>query len=161
MTTLGLTSAQYNAAVAVFYIFCGLAGVPANIIIKKVSPGVWFASLTMFWGFIMITQGLVHSHQGLIASRCFLGLAEGGLFPGVAWYFTTWYSRYQSGLRIAIFFSAAPIAGAIGGFFAHGINFTEGAKGRHMWAWLFIIQGIITLCVGLVAYVLGNNSPTT
>ena len=52
------------------------------------------------------------------SARVFLGLAEGGLFPGVNYYLSMWYLRSDRGIRIAIFYSAASIAGAFGGILA-------------------------------------------
>jgi len=62
----------------------------------------------------------------LCSARIFLGLAEGGLFPGVTYYLSLWYPRRMQAKRIAIFFSAATIAGAFGGILAYGIEHLEG-----------------------------------
>jgi MFS family permease len=60
------------------------------------------------------------------SARVFLGLAEGGLFPGVAYYISLWYPRQMQAKRLAIFFSAATVAGAFGGILAYGIEHMEG-----------------------------------
>ena len=62
----------------------------------------------------------------LCSSRVFLGLAEGGLFPGVTYYISLWYPRQMQAKRVAIFFSAATVAGAFGGILAYGIERLEG-----------------------------------
>ena len=61
---------------------------------------------------------------------------------------TMWYRRHECGLRIAIFFSAATAAGAFGGLLARGIVELDGARGLSGWAWIFIIEGAVTLAVG-------------
>jgi MFS family permease len=71
-------------------------------------------------------MGLVTNYGGLLAARMALGVAEGGLFPGVTFYITLWYRRHECGLRMAIFFSAATLAGAFGGLLARGIAEMEG-----------------------------------
>ena len=73
---------------------------------------------------------------------------EGGLFPGVAFVITTWYKRTETGFRIALFFSAATIAGAFGGLLARAIMFMDGVSGLPSWRWIFILEGILTVCVG-------------
>ena len=69
----------------------------------------------------MIGQGFVKNYAGLMATRVFPGLCEGGLFPGVNYYITQWYCRHETGFRMALFFSAATLAGAFGGILARGI----------------------------------------
>lgn len=68
----------------------------------------------------------MQSYHGLLAARIFLGVAEAGLFPGVVYYNTMWYCRYEVQVRQAIFFSAASVAGAFSGLLAYGISFMDG-----------------------------------
>jgi MFS family permease len=83
-----------------------------------------------------------------MAARAALGIAEGGLFPGVTFYITMWYRRHECGFRMAIFFSAATAAGAFGGLLARGITEMDGLGGIDGWAWIFILEGLITFVVG-------------
>jgi MFS family permease len=73
------------------------------------------------------------------SARIFLGLTEGGLFPGVAFYLSLWYKRDEQARRVAIFFSAATIAGTFGGILAFAIEKLEGRAGLHGWAWIVSI----------------------
>lgn len=78
----------------------------------------------ILWGIVMTTMGLVHNFSGLMAARWFLGIAEAGLFPGVNYYLSAWYKRRELGIRAAIFFSAAALAGSFGGLLAAAISET-------------------------------------
>jgi len=69
-------------------------------------------------------------------ARVFLGLAEGGLLPGITYYLSLWYKRSEQARRVAIFYSAASVAGACGGLLAYGIEKLEGTAGLHGWAWI-------------------------
>jgi MFS family permease len=60
-----------------------------------------------------------------------------------------WYKRHECGLRMAIFFSAATAAGAFGGLLARGIMGMNGVGGKTGWAWIFIIEGIVTIIIGV------------
>ena len=93
-------------------------------------------------------MGIVKSYPGLLVARAALGIAEGGLFPGVTYYITMWYCRHECGLRMAIFFSAATCAGAFGGLLARGIVELDGRANLHGWQWIFILEGLLTLVVG-------------
>jgi MFS family permease len=88
-----------------------------------------------FWSVAMICQGFVSDYSGLMATRVFLGVFEGGLFPGVNYYISQWYVRNECGYRMALFFSAATLAGAFGGILARGIaemvRYTQRALDHH------------------------------
>lgn len=106
-------------------------------------------------------MGFVTNFTSLLIVRMALGLAEGGLFPGVTWYITLWYRRHECGLRMAVFFSAATLAGAFGGLLARAISQMKGAGGKPGWAWIFILEGLVTVVVAGFAKFLINDSPET
>ena len=74
---------------------------------------------------------------------------------------TMWYRRHECGLRLAIFFSAATCAGAFGGLLARGIIEMEGVGGLPGWAWIFILEGLLTFIVAIVAFFYMNDYPQT
>jgi sugar phosphate permease len=76
---------DYGTAVAVFFPFYVIAEVPSNIAMKRFRPSIWIPSIMVVWGIMTICLGLVNSYGGLLAVRCALGLAEGGLFPGITY----------------------------------------------------------------------------
>jgi len=104
------------------------------------------------WGGMCIAMGFVKNYAGLMAVRALLGIAEGGLFPGITFYLTMWYARHECGFRMAIFFSAATIAGAFGGLLARAIMEMDGTAGLASWQWIFIIEGIVTVAVGMLLF---------
>ncbi|KAI5819542.1 major facilitator superfamily domain-containing protein [Pyronema omphalodes] len=158
---LGMTGLQYNVALAVFFPWYVIAEVPSNIMMKRTSPSKWLCTIMVAWGLCMTLMGLVTNYGGLLATRMALGLAEGGLFPGVTFYITLWYRRHECGLRMAIFFSAATLAGAFGGLLARGIAEMDGVGGKPGWAWIFILEGLLTLVVAVIAYWAINDYPAT
>jgi MFS family permease len=107
----------------------------------------------------MTCMGLVHNGAGLIAARFFLGLAEAGLFPGVSYIMSCWYKRSELGVRIAIFFSAAALAGSFGGLLAAAIADMSGVGGKDGWAWIFILEGLFTVMIGFAAFWLVPDFP--
>ncbi|KUJ10459.1 major facilitator superfamily transporter [Mollisia scopiformis] len=140
---------DYNVALSIFFPFYVMSEIPSNLMLKRASPRYWFLLIMVTWGIIMTCQGLVKNYAGLLACRVFLGLSEGGLFPGVTFYITMWYPRHETGLRMAIFFSAATVAGAFGGFLARAIALLDGKGGLGAWSWIFIIEGLLTFLVAL------------
>ncbi|KAG6843473.1 hypothetical protein H0H93_000873, partial [Arthromyces matolae] len=81
-----------------------------------------------------------------------LGVTEAGLFPGTIYVFSVYYRRRERSWRVAIFFGGAALAGAFGGILAYAIGKMEGVGGRRGWEWIFILEGILTIAVSLLAY---------
>ncbi|VUC20936.1 unnamed protein product [Clonostachys rosea] len=148
---MGMTGLMYNHALAIFFPFYVIAEIPSNMAMKRFPPWIWIPLIMLVWGVCCILMGIVTNYGGLLACRAALGLAEGGLFPGVAYYITMWYCRHECGLRLAVFFSAATLAGAFGGLLARGILEMRGVAGLAGWRWLFIIEGILTVVVAAIA----------
>lgn len=94
---------------------------------------MWLPIIMLGWGGVMVGMGFVKNFRDLLAARVFLGITEAGLFPGVSYYLTLWYRRYEINLRIAMFFSAATAAGAFGGLLARLINEMDGVSGYEGW----------------------------
>lgn len=83
-TTLGLTSTQYNLCLTVFFFGYSAFEVPSNLLLKKLRPSRWLPTIMIAWGVVMTLMGLVRDFKGLLIARIFLGIAEAGLFPGIA-----------------------------------------------------------------------------
>ncbi|POS76718.1 high-affinity nicotinic acid transporter [Diaporthe helianthi] len=155
------TSLQYNNALAIFFPFYVAAEVPSNMAMKRFRPSIWIPTIMIAWGICTTLMGIVHNYPGLMAARAALGLAEGGLFPGITYYITMWYPRHECGLRMAIFFSAATAAGAFGGLLARGIMEMRGVAGLSGWQWIFILEGILTFLVAISAFKFMYDYPST
>jgi MFS family permease len=119
--------------------------VPCNIILKRTSPKLWLPTLMLLWGIVATLMGISQNLGGFIAARFFLGITESGLFPGVVFYLSMWYKRTESHYRVALFFSAASLAGAFGGILAYGIGFMKGVGKLNGWRWIFILVGSVAL----------------
>jgi MFS family permease len=159
--SLDLKGTQYNTALCVFFITYVLFEVPSNMVLKRWRASMWFPLIMLGWGIVMTLTGLVTNFNGLVVARVFLGITESGLFPGVNYYITLWYCRRECAFRAAIFFSAATVAGAFGGLLARGINEMSGVGGKPGWAWIFILEGILTIIVAIIAFWVLADSPST
>ncbi|KAI5897004.1 MFS general substrate transporter [Schizophyllum commune H4-8] len=156
-----LDGLKYNLA-AVFFVPYALAEIPSNILLKLVRPSRWIPFIMVAWGLIMTLMCLCKTYHDLIIARVFLGLAEGGLFPGISFYLSIWYRRCDLSSRIAIFFSAATIAGAFGGLLARVkfcIEKMEGVGGLHGWQWIFGLEGMATVLCSIAAFFLMQDYP--
>ena len=87
-----------------------------------------------------------------MVARFFLGLTEAGLFPGINYYLSCWYKRSEFGIRAAVFFSAAAVSGSFGGLLAAAIGRMKGVGGKEGWAWIFILEGLATVLIGIASF---------
>lgn len=158
---VGLTGLKYNVVAAVFFIPYAMAELPSNLALKLVRPSLWIPSIMVAWGLVMTLMCLCNTYEGLIIARVFLGLTEAGLFPGITFYLSLWYRRRDVARRIAIFFSAATVAGAFGGLLAYGISHMDEIGGLHGWQWIFCLEGIVTVLVAISAYFYMHDYPET
>ncbi|KAF2665967.1 MFS general substrate transporter [Microthyrium microscopicum] len=158
---LHMSGLNYNNALAIFFPFYVAAEIPSNLMMQATRPSRWIPSIMVVWGLMCIIMGFVKSYAGLMAVRAALGLAEGGLFPGITFYLTLWYCRHETGLRMSLFFSAATLAGAFGGLLARAIMLIDGKGGLASWQWIFVIEGIATVIIATVAFFVMNDLPET
>lgn len=160
-TDLNMSGSQYNMSLTIFFISYAICEPITNALLKRVTPRFFFTAIIVAWGTIMTLMGVVTNYEGLLAARFFLGIAEAGLFPGVTYYLSCWYKSSEIGVRIALFFSAAAIAGSFGGLLAAAIALMDGLGGRPGWAWIFILEGLITVIAGVMSWWLVFDWPET
>ncbi|PKS10373.1 hypothetical protein jhhlp_002124 [Lomentospora prolificans] len=149
---LGLSVSQFNATLTIFYISYSVFEPLTNVLLKRLRPSVFIPILMVVWGAVMTSMGFVKNWSGLMAARWFLGLAEAGLFPGISFYLSCWYRRSEIGFRTSIFFSSAAISGSFGGLLAAAIENMEGIGDLPGWAWIFILEGLLTVIFGVASF---------
>ncbi|PBL00054.1 MFS general substrate transporter [Armillaria gallica] len=149
---LELTGLRYQLAAAVFFIPYSLLEIPCNVIMKLTRPSIWIPGIMLAWGIVMFSMAFVKSYHGLIISRVFLGLAEAGLPPGIAFLITIWYRREHQARPLSLYFSTATLSGAFGGLLAFAIEKMDGLGNLRGWAWIFLLEGLATVVASLFAF---------
>ncbi|KAF9451708.1 MFS general substrate transporter [Macrolepiota fuliginosa MF-IS2] len=142
---------QFNSVLAELPGSYLIVEVPSNIVMKKFKPNRWLAILVCLWGVVTTLTSVVHNFGGLLAIRICLGLCEGGLLPGMILYLSTIYKRHELQLRVGIFYASASLSGAFGGLLASAIIQMDGVGGLSGWRWIFILEGIATVLIGIIA----------
>ncbi|KAL4971594.1 major facilitator superfamily domain-containing protein [Aspergillus desertorum] len=157
---LGLSGIQYNVALSLFFIPYVLLEVPSNILLKRFArPSVYLGTLIVSWGIIMTLTGVVRNFGGLVAMRVLLGVFEAGFFPGSVYLCSLWYMPRDLGTRVASFFSASALSGAFSGLLAAAISKMDGVAGYAGWRWIFILEGLITVVLGVFCFLCLIDSP--
>ncbi|KAH0491160.1 hypothetical protein TgHK011_002602 [Trichoderma gracile] len=154
-----MSTSQYNASLTIFFISYAIFEALANFLLKRTRPSIFIPIIIILWGACMLGMGFIKNWSGLMAARWFLGACEAGLFPGVNYYLSCWYKRNEFGVRAAIFFSAAALAGSFGGLLAAAIEKLDGKRGLAGWAWIFIIEGALTMLIGFISFFMVHDFP--
>ncbi|GES62866.1 MFS transporter [Aspergillus terreus] len=157
---LGLDGIQYNIALSIFFIPYVLLEVPSNMLLKTFSrPSIYLGILITCWGIIMTLTGVVQNFAGLMVTRVLLGVFEAGFFPGAVYLCTFWYMPKELSTRIAFFYCASALSGAFSGLLAAGIAKMDGVGGQAGWRWIFLLEGIVTVMLGVMCFFCLIDSP--
>jgi len=147
---LGLSDAAYAAGAGIFFIGYFFFEVPSNVCLRKFGARMWITRIMVTWGVVSSCMMFVSSEWSFYVMRFVLGLAEAGFFPGVIFYLTLWYPSRQRSSRTAWFVAAIPLAGVIGNPISGTImDLFSGALGVAGWQWLFLMEGIPSILVGV------------
>ena len=143
----------------IFFLGYFLFEVPSNVILHKVGARIWIARVMLTWGLIAGGMAFVESSTSFYVMRFLLGVAEAGFFPGIILYLTYWFpARHRAGV-IAMFMAAAPIAVAIGSPISAALLGMDGIMGLAGWQWMFIIEAIPAVILGVVVFFYMTDRP--
>src|SRR5215212_4864163 len=142
-------SSVYGFGAGLFFIGYFLFEVPSNLILQRVGARIWIARIMITWGAISASMMFVRGQWSFYTLRFLLGLAEAGFFPGIILYFTYWIPSAQRARAGAWFLTSTALAGVVGGPIA-GSLLKVHALGLSGWQWLFLLEGIPTIVVGII-----------
>ncbi|HEX7897597.1 MAG TPA: MFS transporter [Planctomycetota bacterium] len=147
---LGFSDTVYGLGAGLFFIGYFLFEVPSNLLLERMGARVWLARIMITWGVISTSMLFVKSVAGFYALRFLLGAAEAGFFPGVLLYLTYWFPAKERAGAIARFVTAAMIAWVVGGPLSGALMKLDGLQGLRGWQWLFLLEGLPSVILGLV-----------
>jgi ACS family tartrate transporter-like MFS transporter len=156
---LGLTPFTYSLGVAAFFLGYIPCEVPSNLMLERIGARRWIGRIAITWGIAASAMALVSGERSFLFVRFLLGAAEAGLFPGMLLYLTYWFPRaYRARVNAALVL-AIPASGAIGAPIATSLLELNGYFGLAGWKWMFLLEGIPTVLLGLVVLRLLTDRP--
>jgi sugar phosphate permease len=158
---LSMSGYDYNTVLSVFYISYIVFEIPSNIACKWLGPGWFLPGLTVAFGLCSVFTAFVHTTASAAGVRFVLGIFEAGMMPGITYYLSRWYRKAELAFRLSLYLVMAPLAGAFGGLLASGILTLDSFGGLKTWRMIFALEGIITVSVGLIAFVTLTDRPET
>jgi ACS family tartrate transporter-like MFS transporter len=148
---LALSATAYAFGAGVFYFGYALFEVPSNLILARVGARVWIARIAITWGIAASAMIFVRGTSSFYALRFLLGLAEAGFFPGIVWYLGRWFPERERARAMSWFMIGIPLAGVIGGPLGGALLSLNGILGLSGWRWLFLVEGLPPILLGVVA----------
>ncbi|KAM0285785.1 hypothetical protein ACHAQH_001247 [Verticillium albo-atrum] len=146
---VGITQNQFNIGQQLLSLGIVLLEIPSNIILYRVGPRLWIGSQIIAWGLVATFQAFQKGLGAFLATRLLLGMCEAGFIPAGLYTITRWYTQAETSKRFSWYFIGNMLAGATSGLIAYGILHMRGIQGLAGWQWLFILEGILTLIVGV------------
>ncbi|MBV8521159.1 MAG: MFS transporter [Acetobacteraceae bacterium] len=156
---LGLTKATFGLGAGIFFVGYFLAEIPSNLILERVGGRVWIARILLTWGVISGLTAFVWNNWSFYTIRFLLGIAEAGYFPGVILFLTWWFPSAYRARMIALFMTAIPVALITGSWASAFLLGMGGIGGLAGWQWLFIIEALPAVILGVVVYFTLTDRP--
>jgi ACS family tartrate transporter-like MFS transporter len=148
---LALSATAYAFGAGVFFFGYGLFEVPSNLILARVGARVWIARIAITWGIAASAMMFVRGTTSFYVLRFLLGLAEAGFFPGIIWYLGRWFPERERARALSWFMIGIPLAGVVGGPVGGALLTLSGALGLAGWQWLFLLEGVPPVILGVIA----------
>jgi len=151
---LNFSETVYGLGAGIFFIGYFLFEVPSNLLMNKIGARIWIARIMITWGLISGAFAFVQTPTQFYVMRFLLGLAEAGFYPGIILYLTYWYPSHRRARIVALFMAAIPISGIFGnplsGWIMSAFHGTGVGGGWQGWQWMFMIEAIPAVLVGLL-----------
>ena len=157
---LGLSDLEYGTIAGVFFFGYVLCEVPSNWLLVRIGARRTLFRIMMLWGLAGTLMAFAEGHRSFAALRFLLGAAEAGFFPGVVFMLSSWFPDQRRGRIMGLFVAAIPVAGIIGGpLSGFLLHHSDGLWGLRGWQWLFLIEGLPAIVLGVLCLTLLTDSP--
>ena len=156
---IGLTEAAYGLGAGIFFLGYALLEIPSNGGMYRFGARKWIARILISWGIFATAMFLVNGEATFYVIRFLLGAAEAGFFPAILFYLTLWFPAAQRVTVLGIFLLAQPISNALGAPVSGMLLNLEGVAGLHGWQWLYILEGIPAIILGIITPFVMTDRP--
>jgi ACS family tartrate transporter-like MFS transporter len=156
---LGFSPSVFGFGAGIFFWGYFLFEVPSNVVLDKVGARLWIARVMITWGLVSAAMALVQGQTSFFVLRFLLGAAEAGFFPGIILYLSFWFPARQRATVTALFMAAAPLSTILGSPLSTAILEMHGLLGLKGWQWLFLLEALPAILLGLVVLKFMTDQP--
>jgi D-galactonate transporter len=160
LSDLGFSEAVYGFGAGIFFLGYLMFEIPSNLLLERIGARKTIARITLLWGVTSMAMMFLKTAPMFYIARFLLGAFEAGLYPGVILYLTYWFPARHRGKMMGLFMIGVPISGILGGPISGWImSATGGASGLANWQWLFLLEGIPSIVMGLLTLFIVDDNP--
>ncbi|ETS84140.1 hypothetical protein PFICI_02165 [Pestalotiopsis fici W106-1] len=149
-TDLNITQNTISNGQTILYLCILLGELPSNLVLQRVGAKFWLPCQMIVWELVATIQCVITNQTGFYVCRAFLGLAESGFIPGGVYYISTLSTRQEFAKRVGLFWIGNYIGKGCSGLIAAGVLSLGDVRGFATWQWLFFIEGMMTLFIGVL-----------
>ena len=157
----GVSEAAYALGAGLFFLTYALFEVPSNLLMYKVGARIWLSRIMVAWGLVSAATMFVAGDKSFYCLRLLLGAAEAGFFPGVILYLTYWFPNKARGQVLGVFYFGAPLSFILGSPLSGFLMGMRPVLGLQGWQWMFLIEGLFAVAVGVAAFLILKDGPAT
>ncbi len=156
---LHFSNTVYGTGAGIFFLGYALCDLPSTLLLRRVGTRLWIARIMISWGFISASMVFIRSPHSFYLLRLLLGVAEAGFVPGMLLYLTFWFPSHERARAVAKFMTATSLAGVVGSPLASALLRLDGLRGLSGWQWLFLLEGVPTVLLGVSVLFVLKDSP--
>ena len=157
---IGISDAVYGLGAGIFFLGYVMFEVPSNLLLARIGARRTISRIMVLWGLTSASMLFVQGEWSFYVLRFMLGVFEAGFAPGMIFYLTYWYSQSRMAGVMAVVMLAGPIGGIVGGPVSAWIMTAfSGAHGLDGWQWMFLLEGLPCVLIGIVAYRYLDDKP--
>ncbi len=155
----GVSEAAFAFGASIFFIGYAVFEFPSNLALHKFGARKWMARIMVSWGMVATLMIYVSGDLSFYLFRFLLGAMEAGFFPGAILFMTYWFPSQYRGKMLGLFYFGSPMAMMFGGPLSGGLLSLHGFMGLDGWQWLFLIEGIGTVLIGILIFFYLTDKP--
>ena len=155
----GIDAAAYGLGAGLFFLTYALLEVPSNLVLHRIGAKVWISRIAVTWGLLTMAMMFVSSPMVFYVLRLLLGAAEAGLYPGIMYLITRWFAQKDRATVVGLILTASSVALIVANPIGGALMKMDGIWGLHGWQWLFVLEGIPTVLLGIYIFFVLPNSP--
>ncbi len=156
---LHFSATVYGFGAGLFFLSYAACEIPSNLLLYRFGARRWLSRIMVTWGIIAIAMLFVQTPWQFYTARFFLGVAEAGFFPGVIFYLTQWFPQELRARTISRFYISLPLSSVLIGLVAGPLLNLDGHLGLRGWQWLFLVEGIPAILLGVVFLLILPDGP--
>jgi ACS family tartrate transporter-like MFS transporter len=156
---LHFSNTIYGIGAGIFFLSYAVCEIPSNLLLYRFGARRWLSRIMITWGVIAMAMIFVRTPLEYYAARFLLGIAEAGFFPGIVFYIFQWFPAQMRARSITGFYIAFPISTIVMGSIAGALMSLDGRKGLAGWQWLFLIEALPAVLLGVVFLLMLPDGP--